>query len=303
MARLFNAYVMIDWSGAASKGAGKDSIWIGVLKRDIRFRPTFEAFNPATRREAEGKLREVMADLRRRGDRALIGFDFALGFPSGTAEMLKLKTPTWDAMWAFLAGNIVDKVDNANNRFQVAAKMNRLMTNEARPFWGCPPRDAQTWLAAKKPAAEGAPVPPPLRRTELATQALGKAGAKSVWQLYGAGVVGSQTLMGIPAAKRLVDELGAHAAVWPFTTGWKALSPVDLHGLEALIVEIYPALVPARPEPGEIPDRAQVRTLAEHFAKLDEQGRLSAAFAPPKGTDAETVAEVEREEGWILGAG
>lgn len=308
MARLFNAYVMVDWSGAAAPRSGKDSIWIGVLKRDIRFRPTFEAFNPPTRRAAEAQLREVLADLRRRGDRALIGFDFALGYPSGTAEMLKLKTPTWDAMWAFLAANVSDKADNANNRFQVAAKMNRLMTDEARPFWGCPPREAQRWLSATKPPAEGAPVPPTLRRTELAAQHLsmtggGKVQPKAAWQLLGAGSVGSQAIVGVPAVKRMVDELGEKAAVWPFATGWRALSPVDLHGLEALIVEIYPALVPVRADAGEIADRAQVRTLAEHFARMDEQGRLALAFAPPKGTDPETVADVEREEGWILGAG
>ncbi len=48
-------------------------------------------------------------------------------------------------------------------------------------------------------------------------------------------------------------------------------------------------------------DRAQVRTLCEHFAELDAAGRLSPAFAAPKDADEATVASVEREEGWILG--
>ena len=44
MSRLFDAYVMVDWSAAATPKLGKDGVWIGVLKRDIRFRLAFEAF-------------------------------------------------------------------------------------------------------------------------------------------------------------------------------------------------------------------------------------------------------------------
>ena len=304
MARLFHAYVMVDWSAASAPKTGRDSIWIGVSKRDSRFRQTFEAHNPPTRVAAEALLREVMADLVRKDDRALVGFDFPLGYPRGTAAALKLKLEEDErpqaAMWRFLAGAVVDKADNTNNRFSLAARMNRLITDEARPFWGAPARDAQRWLSSTKPK-DGSGELPTLRHAEAATQGRGKAGAKSVWQLMGAGSVGGQAIMGVPAAARLVGELGDRGAVWPFTTGWKALSPADLAGKEALVAEIYPALVPVQPEPGEVPDRAQVRTLCEHFARLDEQGRLGAAFAPPKGASAEFVAEVEGEEGWILG--
>ncbi len=303
MARLFNAYVMVDWSAAATPKLGKDSVWIGVLKRDIRFRPTFEAFNPHTRHAGEVQLREVMADLRRRGDRALIGFDFALGYPAGTAAMLKTRTPGWDGLWSFLAANVVDKADNTNNRFAVASKMNRLMSDQAWPFWGAPARDAQRWLSATKPAMPADFPLANLRHTELATQSPGKAGAKSVWQLMGAGAVGGQGIVGVPAVKRFVDELGDKAAVWPFATGWRALTPADVEPREAIVAEVYPALVPAKPEPGEIADRAQVRALCEHFARLDEQGKLGATFAPPQGTDPQLVGLVEQEEGWILGAG
>ena len=299
VSRLFNAYVMVDWSAASTPKQGKDSIWIGVLKRDIRFRLTFEAFNPATRKAAEAQLREILADLRRRGDKALVGFDFPLGFPAGSGEALKLKDPSWRGLWAFLAKDLVDKADNTNNRFAVAAKMNRLMTDEPRPFWGAPPKDVQRWLQPTK-AAAGEGEPPQLRRADLATQGLGKAGAKSVWQLMGVGAVGGQALTGIPAVKRLVDELEGKAVVWPFETGWRALTPADLEGKEIAVAEVYPSLFVAKPEPGEVIDRAQVRAAAEHFARLDEQGKLGAAFAPKPA--AEGDGAVEREEGWILGA-
>lgn len=302
MSRLFQAYVMVDWSAASSPKTGKDSIWIGVMKRDIRFRPTFEAFNVPTRQAAEAKLGEILADLRRRDEKVLIGFDFPLGYPAGTAAALKLKDPSWAGMWAFLASNVVDKANNTNNRFQVAAKMNRLMTDQARPFWGAPASDAQTWLSTTKPAEHGADLPPVSRQAELATQGKGKAGAKTVWQLMGAGTVGGQVITGIPAVKRLADALGDKAAVWPFTTGWKALTPADLDGKEAVIVEIYPSLQDCKPEPGEILDRTQVRTLCELYGRLDEQGRLGELFAAPADASPERVETVEREEGWILGA-
>ena len=49
MSRLFQAYIAVDWSAAAKPTTGVDSIWIGVLKRNVRFQLAFEAHNPATR--------------------------------------------------------------------------------------------------------------------------------------------------------------------------------------------------------------------------------------------------------------
>lgn len=302
MARLFNSYVMVDWSAASAAKQGKDSIWIGVIKRDIRFRNTFEAVNPPTREAAMTALRDILADLKRRNERALIGFDFALGYPAGTAALLKLKQPDWQGMWSFLAANVVDKPTNVNNRFAVASKMNRLMTDEARPFWGCPANDAQRWLQPTKPVGSTDGLPPAFRHADLATQGLGKPGAKPVWQIFGNGTVGSQAIVGIPRVKQLADSLGEGAKVWPFQTGWRALTPDDVAPLAAVIAEVYPALIATKAEPGEVPDRAQVRALCEHFAKLDETGKLGAAFGPKSAASLETAAVVESEEGWILGA-
>jgi hypothetical protein len=67
--------------------------------------------------------------------------------------------------------------------------------------------------------------------------------------------------------------------------------------------EVYPSLLKPEGAPGEVKDLTQVRTTAEHFARLDEANRLGALFGPPKTTAAEVVLDAEREEGWILGAG
>jgi len=80
VARLFNAYVIVDWSAASKPTTGADSIWVGVLKRDVRFRMAFESHNPATRGEAEKLIAGILDDRAKRSERALIGFDFNLGF-------------------------------------------------------------------------------------------------------------------------------------------------------------------------------------------------------------------------------
>ncbi len=303
MARLFNAYVMVDWSGSSVPKKGADSIWIGVLKRDIRFQPIFESFNPATRAEAEAQLRTVLADLRRRNDRALIGFDFPLGYPTGFAAALKLEgDQPWRAIWSYLQAHVVDKKDNVNNRATVAARFNRLISNGPRPFWGTPrAADATSTLSKTKPADHLAGMRE-FRHAELATRGKGKGGAKTVWQLTGNGSVGSQALLGIPAVARLKAELGDKVLVWPFESGWRALTPSDLEGRECVLAEIYPSLVKAEPLAGEIADAAQVRSLAYHFARLDEQGKLAALFGPDKAVTPEMRDEVQHEEGWILGA-
>ena len=273
-----------------------------MAKRDVRFRLYSETHNVATRAEGEALLASLLADHRKRGDRVLVGFDFSLGYPAGTAARLGLKdTPAWFALWKFLAGNIVDKADNTNNRYQVAAKMNRLMTDEAWPFWGAPAKQAQRWLTTTKPPAGAGADITEFRATEDAIRK-GRLQPKSNWQMHGAGAVGGQTLVGIPAVRRLLEKLGPSGAVWPFGTGWRALGTDDVEPLSALVVEVYPSMWDAKPNEGEFKDQAQVRVTAEHFAKLDEAGDLEKAFAPPKGASDDLIAQVEQEEGWILGA-
>jgi len=297
VARLFNAYVIADWSANAKPKTGADSIWIGVLKRDVRFQFTFESFNPATRTEAEARLALILDDLKRRNERTLLGFDFPLGFPRGSARALKLKDERRTGIWEFLKSNVVDKADNTNNRFAVANKMNRLMTGEARPFWGSPPKDVQTWLSSTKPPEHGTDVPPVLRHAEVAAK-----GSKSIWQIFGNGTVGSQAIVGIPAVARMKAMRGDGFRVWPFETGWKTLKETDLDGVEVVAAEVYPSLVKSEPQPGEVKDQAQVRSLCHHFARLDEAGKLAAAFGPAKDFPADAVVDVEQEEGWVLGA-
>jgi hypothetical protein len=296
MPRLFEAYVMVDWSAASRPTTGTDSIWIGVLKKNVRFQLAFEAHNTPTRAEAHALLEKTLADLARRGERVLLGFDFPLGFPHGCAAALKLKGEPWAAMLAFVAAEMRDRPDNTNNRFQVAAKMNRLMTGEAFPFWGCPAKDAQTTLSVKRQREHGPSDLPEYRRAETTIR-----GPSPIWKLYYQGSVGGQALTGMPVVQRLKDKFGDALKLWPFETGWKALSAADLEGVDAVACEIYPSMFAAKATGASPKDAEQVRATAQHFAALDEKSRLAASFAPAKGHEA--LAEiVTREEGWILGA-
>ncbi len=298
MARLFNAYVIVDWSAASKPTTGADSIWIGVLKRDVRFRFTFESHNPPTRKAAETLIGAILDDRAKHRERTLLGFDFALGLPRGLAEGLKLPgDEPWLSVWAQIDRMVTDKADNTNNRFGVASEINRRLTGGPFPFWGCPPRDTLTTLQPKKPRAHGPDDIPEFRHAELAAK-----GAASVWKLYYNGSVGGQTILGIPVARRLRQARGDRLKVWPFETGWKTLTEADLADVEVVMAEVYPSLINAAPVAGEVRDLTQVRGLAEHFAKLDEAGKLGAAFAPAKTISAEIIADATREEGWILGA-
>jgi hypothetical protein len=297
--RLFSAYVIVDWSAAAKPTTGADSVWIGVLKRDVRFRMAFESFNPPTRAEAEARLDTLLADFRKRSERALVGFDFPLGFPRGFASAAKLRgEPPWRAAWDELAKRVVDKPGNVNNRFNVAAQLNRLLTDGPFPFWGCPPKDAQTTLTATRLHPHGPGDLPEYRHGELVAKA-----ASSIWKTYYNGSVGGQALLGIPAVARIKKARGERARVWPFETGFRTLDEADLAGVDVVLAEVYPSMLKGAALPGEVKDQTQVRVLAEHFAKLDEAGRLGALFGPAKSVAADVVLDAEHEEGWILGAG
>ncbi|MDR3506553.1 MAG: cobalamin biosynthesis protein CbiG [Caulobacteraceae bacterium] len=297
MSRLFNAYVIVDWSAASKPNTGADSVWIGVLKRDVRFRLAFESFNPATRAEAEAKLAVILDDLKKRGERVLLGFDFPLGFPRGLAHGLNLNgAAPWRAVWDQIDKMVKDKPDNTNNRFGAASEINRRLTGGPFPFWGCPPKDTLTTLQPKRPRDHGPDDLPEMRHADTAAK------AHSIWKLYYNGSVGGQALLGIPMVRRLKLARGEALKAWPFETGFKALTEADLDGVEVVAAEVYPSMIKTAPAPGEVKDLAQVRATAEHFARLDEAGKLGAAFGPTTSIADPLRAEIEAEEGWILGA-
>lgn len=284
---MFDRIVIVDWSANSTPKTGRDSIWIADLdaaRGDVR------TANVSTRVAAV----DLLVELAIRPGRCLVGVDFSLGFPAGTAAALGLSGTPWEATWRLLSSMIDDDHRNANNRFAVAAELNRRVGAGPGPFWGCPPGHAGAHLTTTKAACE------PLPQWRTVEDDLRSRGRRpfSAWQLLGAGAVGSQSLLGVPAVARLVErvaESGRTTDVWPFTGGLTV--PLG----DTVVVEVWPTLVDLAGDPGDVwetrvRDERQVVAVARHLATID----LADAFAPdvPIGRRADIVGE----EGWVLGA-
>jgi len=290
---MFDTFVIVDWSAASQPKTGRDSIWICAVGHDGAERLVE---NPHTRHRAKSLLGELLSEATARGERVLLGFDFPFGYPAGFARRLGLNaTPPWRAVWDEIAACLKDAENNKNDRFAVAAELNRRVSNRAFPFWGCPVGFTHEFLGPKHHnghEAEG-----------LAEKRLidcWMVGAQPCWKLAYTGSVGSQSLTGIPVVRELRDDPGwaGRARIWPFETG---LSPPN----EAQIVfaEVWPSWwrKDIRPDYGPPNDRAQVRTVAALFAAANREGALPAWFAGDPKLTQEQRHQVETEEAWTLG--
>lgn len=280
--KLFDRYVVVDWSAKNSAATGKDSIWIADLGR--RGVTTFS--NPPTRRIADEQIRSLLD--AGPADRTLLAVDVSLGFPGGSAARFGLEGDApWRAMWTTLERGIVDDDRNRNNRFEVAAKLNR-RTGHAGPFWGRPGSNELDGLTVTKPPSFP---DDEFRSCDRLLMSRGYRPA-SPWQLLGIGSVGSQSLTLIPILERLRRERRAH--VWPFTTGLRP--PVPERG-GVVIAEIWPTLFPMVMPVHWIRDAAQVHGVARRLATADRAGELASWFTPA----VDDAASVQLEEGWMLG--
>ena len=286
---MFDRVVVVDWSASSTPKLGRDSIWIAVLDGPDEGSIT----NLPTRAAAIGFLTDLIES-----DPAastLIGVDFSLGYPAGTAAALGLIGGEWSAMWELLADLIDDDDRNVNNRFRVAAELNQHLTEAAAPFWGCPPTARSDHLGSTKPTST-----PTIELAEFRSveQVLRSRGARpfSSWQLLGAGAVGSQSLLGIARLHALRGRFRERFHIWPFTTGL-ARPPLDDGAV--VLVEVWPSMHPTVGVAGEVRDAAQVRTTARWLAEADLSGDLAAWFSPSLPADVARIAVAE--EGWILG--
>jgi hypothetical protein len=284
MSRRFDVVVVVDWSAAATPSPARpspDAIWACVAgEAPLYFR---------TRAAALTWLSAVLGTARDAGRRALAGFDFPFGYPRGFAAAVTGRADSL-AVWECLAGMVADGPGNANNRFEVADRLNAALPGVG-PFWGRP-RGRTLPHLPERGRDRGGHGLPERRLVEARVPT-----AQPAWKLYTTGSAGGQTLTGLPALHRLRARLGA--AAWPFDTGLAAAEA------PAILAEVYPSLLAARVaaerRPGEVRDAAQARVIAAALAALDAAGGLAPCFAPALSpVDAAAVA---REEGWILGVG
>lgn len=295
MARLFDVFVMVDWSSANRPVRGKDSIWSATL--DIGS-GTSTVVNHPTRAEAFAATRALLCEATDR--RVLVGFDFPYAYPTGFAAALGL-LPSWRSVWDELFRLVFDDERNRNNRFEVAAALNGRIGNGPGPFWGCPRGRDDAHFSTHKRHTFPLGGLREYREAEARMRAIGKQ-AFSVWQTCYAGSVGGQAIVGIPVLARLVaaPALAQRTSVWPFTTGFVADPTGDRR--DAIVhAEIWPGAIDVDRTLHPVKDAAQVMSLCRWAADVDAAGGLGALFAPDLPADATDVAVAE--EGWILGVG
>ena len=202
--------VAVDWSGALAGARRK--IWVA------------EAAGGRLTRLENGRTREEVAEYlvaeAGRNPAMVVGFDFAFSLPA------------WFLEERGMGG--------------------------AAELWNLAEREAEGWLARCEPPFWGRPGKgrPVLelgrdhfRRTDLNVPGTGGIRPKSVFQIGGAGAVGTGSLRGMPVLGRLS---GAGFSVWPFDApGWPR------------VVEIYPRALTGRVIKSD--ERARRAYLRRHF--------------------------------------
>ncbi|WP_342068991.1 gephyrin-like molybdotransferase Glp [Yoonia algicola] len=228
------------------------------------------------RQVAEGWITDFLASETKAGRRVLAGFDFAFGYPKGFGKAL---TGTGDpfAIWDWFEERVQDD-PKSNNRFDLAGEINAAFAGIG-PFWGNGLQRDIPHLPRKGLDREAHGMTEK-RAAEACTK-----GAFPVWQLSGAGAVGSQVIMGLPMLARLRRSFGEKITIWPFEP---LTTPIAL-------VEIWPSLIAksiAATQPaGQIKDAHQVQVMAETLSALPAKDLTLLLDVPAN------------EEGWILGLG
>ncbi|MBV0913252.1 molybdopterin guanine dinucleotide synthesis [Anianabacter salinae] len=277
----FDRILIVDWSASAKpspRRPSKDAIWMAEAGAD-----TMPPRYCRTRHDAMALVLARCDAALVAGQRLLIGWDFPMGYPAGFAEAACGEAGAL-ALWARLAEMVRDAPDNANTRFDVAARLNRDTPGQG-PFWGCPPRAVQPGLTMTKPRSDV--MFPERRLVEDRVRS-----AQPCWKLFTTGSVGSQAILGIARLQALRQRLGPQVAVWPF-------EPWD--NAPIVLAEVYPSLL----------DAAVRARVADHDPPIKDAVQVECLAGALHGIGPEVLAcglEAATgphlaEEGWILGVG
>ena len=191
--------IAIDWSGARVGAA--ERIWWAERATD----GTAVLENGRERAEVTEALVAVVQRARARGERVVIGLDFAFGVPAWYAA-----TGGWGS-----GADVWRRFDEPT--------VSALLSAPTAPFWGRAPQRTRPEALREGTAT------PPLRATDR--EVAGIARPFSVFQLVGAGSVGTGALRGFATLRALQ---AAGACVWPFDE--------DRGGDGAVVLEVWPRL-------------------------------------------------------------
>jgi hypothetical protein len=166
--------VAVDWSGRATLAGQRRHIWMAVV-RDGELKELDHGFT-------RGDLVDALMSRAAADPEMIVGLDFSFSFPA----------------W-FLAHH---------------------GATDVAEFWEIVGQQGEGWLAGCRPPFWGRPGttrpdgPDQLRVTDRSFPPIGGIRPKSVFQIGGAGAVGTGTIRGLPHLLRLQR---AGFAIWPFT--------------------------------------------------------------------------------------
>lgn len=296
----YSRILAVDWSAAANPVTGANSIWIATQDVASCPGPAPRTTNPATRAAAMRQIDAICRQAIAGGQSVMVGIDFPLGYPAGVAAALGHGDGR--GMWDLIADLVEDDDDNRNNRFDVAAALNRRLGGPPGPFWArpvncdlpdLPPRKpdwADAWPFAERRLTDD--------RQRIARQGLSGA-PQPVWKLYTVGSVGGQALTGIACLarwrRRRRDDFPI--VVWPLDTGFGPGPPVP----HVLVAEMYPSLWSATSHGLAPKDRDQVSVAATVLAGAVRSGRTGDLLAGPTGLSATQRQSAARDEAWMIG--
>jgi hypothetical protein len=237
--------VAVDWSGRVDVAGQRRHIWAGVWTASAdggRF--TLEAGR--TREELIGWL----VEMARETPRMVVGFDFSFSYPAWFLEELGIASAL--EFWRVVA-------DGQGERW-----LHR--DCEDGRFWGKPKKKPAEFCGEHghrmlRRAETGLKVRALIADPVQAAKVAGIA-PKSVFQIGGAGAVGTASLRGIPYLLKLRE---AGFAVWPFDTPALERSP--------MVVEIYTRLMT-----GAV-NKSSESARTEYLAKKRKESALYAGLS------------------------
>jgi hypothetical protein len=308
MTNTFNIFVAVDWSAKSSpspKKPSSDAIWVGI-KDTLSNKQCENYFR--TRLECKKFLLNLLKDYSNNNHaNILVGYDLDFGFPRGLAKAMGYEgQDEWMYNWQFICKNVSDNENNVNNRFEVASKINSLVSSgkKSGPLWGCPKNKNLACLEEKSPqypyiTDSGIE----LRKKRWCEYKEPKA--QPVWKLLGTASVGGQTLLGIPVINEIKNHelLKSFSRIWPFETGFK-LPILQPNVCNIIHLEIWPGILTKHLDPAIIiKDQAQVRKTVDWLYEWTKSGNLEVLMSPPSWMTESMIEDAVKEEGWVIGAG
>ena len=225
----FDAFVAIDWSGAARNYAG---VAVAVCNAGQGSPRLVASRNARWKRQ---EVAEWIKSYLKRGRRVLIGFDFAFGFPFEDCGYLGGQAAGVDRifdLWALIERRCAGEPDFGCNPFVA-------YPDYAELFWKTG-RRPERWIERK-------------RYTEKACAETTQTRPDTLYKLLHSKQVGKGSITGMRVLHHIRSSVGNDVAVWPFEVPRRSV-----------IVEIYPTLF-RKMATGSI---AKLRSLGELNAGL-----------------------------------